>query len=358
MTDTGIATVATSVNRPPIVVMRERFESRKDELKKALPSDVSPDVFIRAFMTSAQLNPELQACTWQSLWEAALRACRDGLLPDGVEAAVVPFKSKAQYIRMYGGVLRQFRRSGQFKWLKTDVVREGEKFEHWVTNAGEHFLHVPGDDFNAPIIKAYALATTKDGGEFCKVMSRAEIDKHRSFSRAQRDDSPWKVWFEAMAQKTAIIQLAKILPNARDIVGDEDLPELDEAPSTAPAPIARAPGAAAALDQFSRASQAGDSPHPVTVDDAREEGEERGTIDATSAARNEADRDPAPTDDHYAHFQNVAAFKRGQEAKAAGHQRKAIPPEYRESDRTREALAWEAGWSGQSMPEFKEQDHG
>jgi phage RecT family recombinase len=353
MNDTSLATVATNVNKPPIVIMRERFESRKTELKNALPPDVSPDAFIRAFMTSAQLNPELQACTWQSLWDAALRACRDGLLPDGVEAAVVPFKSKAQYIRMYGGVLRQFRRSGQFKWLKTDVVREGEKFEHWVTNAGEHFLHVPGDDFAAPIVKAYALATTKDGGEFCKVMSRAEIDKHRSYSRAQRDDSPWRVWFEAMAQKTAIIQLAKILPNARDLMGDEDLPEL-EAPTTAPPPIARAPGAAAALDQFSRASPVGDNPHPVANDDAREEGGEQGMIEASAAT----DHDPAAADDHYEHFQHVAAFKRGQEAKAAGHARKALPPEFRESDRTREALCWEAGWSGQSMPEFTEQDHG
>jgi phage RecT family recombinase len=354
MTDTNLTTVSQNVGKHPLIVLRERFESRKTELKNMLPSDVSPDVFIRAFMTSAQLNPELQACTWSSLWEAALRACRDGLLPDGVEAAVVPFKSKAQYIRMYGGVLRQFRRSGQFKWLKTDVVREGEKFEHWVTNAGEHFLHVPGDDFAAPIVKAYALATTKDGGEFCKVMSRAEIDKHRSYSRAQRDDSPWKVWYEAMAQKTAIIQLAKTLPNARDLMGEEELPELVEAPATAPTP--RAPGAAAALDQFSRASPAvGDNPHPVANDDAaQEEGGEQGTIESAASV----DRDPAAADDHYEHFQHVAAFKRGQEAKAAGHQRKAIPPEYRESDRTREALAWEAGWSGQSMPEFKEQDHG
>jgi phage RecT family recombinase len=344
MTDTSLAAVGTAVSKHPLIVLRERFEARKGELKNALPSDVSPDAFIRAFMTSAQLNPELQACTWQSLWDAALRACRDGLLPDGVEAAVVPFKSKAQYIRMYGGVLRQFRRSGQFKWLKTDVVREGEKFEHWVTNAGEHFLHVPGDNFAAPIVKAYALATTKDGGEFCKVMSRAEIDKHRSFSRAQRDDSPWKIWFEAMAQKTAIIQLAKILPNARDLMGEEDLPEL-EAPASAPAAIARAPGAAAALEQFSRAS----SPTPSDASVVGEDGAER-DIDQSAAAT--ATDDPAPADDHYEHFQLVAAFKRGQEAKSAGHQRKAIPPEFRESDRTREALCWQSGYDGGTMPEF------
>jgi recombination protein RecT len=345
MTDTSLTTVATTVNKPPIVVMRERFESRKNELKNALPSDVSPDVFIRAFMTSAQLNPELQACTWQSLWDAALRACRDGLLPDGVEAAVVPFKSKAQYIRMYGGVLRQFRRSGQFKWLKTDVVREGEKFEHWVTNAGEHFLHIPGDDFNAPITWAYALATTLDGGEFCKVMSRAEIDKHRSFSRAQRDDSPWKVWFEAMAQKTAIIQLAKILPNARDLMGEEEeqLPELD-APTTAPTQIARAPGAAAALEQF--AASPADPDTQVAV---REEGEGRDTTDAASAAD---ERDPAPADDHFDHFQRIQAYEAGKSAKSSGHKRTAIPGELRDPTRSKEATCWIAGYDGSPLPTF------
>ena len=352
MTDTAVATT----NKPLIVIMRERFESRKGELKHALPPDVSPDAFIRAFMTSAQLNPELQACTWQSLWDAALRACRDGLLPDGVEAAVVPFKSKAQYIRMYGGVLRQFRRSGQFKWLKTDVVREGETFEHWVTNAGEHFLHVPGDDFLAPIIKAYALATTKDGGEFCAVMSRAEIDKHRSYSRAQRDDAPWKVWFEAMAQKTAILKLAKVLPNARDLMGEEDDPPEIEAPPTAPQPSipgsspgTRAPGAAAALDTFAASS-------PATPSDAAPAWEgrsEQGTIDddaANQSAAPSADRVPAAAVDDGG---IAVAHERGRRWRAAKNDKQGIPPEYCHPNRTREALSWQAGFDGLPIPEWK-----
>lgn len=44
------------------------------------------------------------------------------------------------------------------------------------------------------------------------------------------------------------------------------------------------------------------------------------------------------------------AYKRGQEAKAAGHARKAMPPEYREVARSREGLAWHAGWDGTAMP--------
>ena len=127
MTDTALAT--TEANKPPIVILRERLESRKGELRAAL-TDITPEQFIRAVTTAAQINPEIQACTWQSVWDACMRACRDGLLPDGVDGAIVPYKSKAGWIPMYQGLLRRFRRSGQFRWVKADVVREGEEFTH------------------------------------------------------------------------------------------------------------------------------------------------------------------------------------------------------------------------------------
>jgi recombination protein RecT len=178
----------------PLVMLHQRLEDRMGELKAALPSDVSPAQFIRAVMTSAQINPDILACSWQSLWTALLKACRDGLLPDGVEGAIVPYKSTASWIPMYQGQLRNFRRSGQFKWVTANVVREGEEFSHYVDETGEHFRHVPGDDFEAPIAKIYAMATTKDGGVFVAVMSVAEANKIRLMSKAAREDSPWKQW--------------------------------------------------------------------------------------------------------------------------------------------------------------------
>jgi len=294
-TPATLTAVGTAVGKPPIVILRERLEARKDELAKAL-TDVRPDQFIRALVTSAQINPELQAVTWQSLWTACMQACRDGLLPDGVEGAIVPFKAKATWIPMYQGLLRRFRRSGQFKWVTANVVREGEEFAHHIDEQGEHFTHVPGDSFEAPIVKVYAMATTKDGGVFVTVMSIAEANKIRNMSRASRDDSPWKQWPEEMYKKTALRRLSKVLPSGRDIIGDEELPEI-EAPATSPPSIARAPGAAAALDQFSRAVPAGDNPHPVSADNAGQEGEEQGTADAASAARTAVEPDPAPADD-------------------------------------------------------------
>lgn len=252
----------TTTGKPPLVVLRDRLEARRKEIKDALPSDVSVDNFVRAVTTSAQLNPELQAVTWQSLWDACIRACRVGLLPDGLEAAIVPYKTRAQFIPMVQGVLRNARRSGQIKWIKADVVREGEEFDHAITHTGEIFRHVPGEDFAAPIVKAYALAITKDDAFYSAVMSKAEIDKHRAFSRASREDSPWNQWYEAMAIKTAIHQLGKYLPSVRDAIKDDDT-------------IIQTPIAPTVV--FERAAQA-----PASVDDnpraGAPEGGERGEL--------------------------------------------------------------------------------
>ena len=68
----------------------------------------------------------------------------------------------------------------------------------------------------------------------------------------------------------------------------------------------------------------------------------------------DAVHDPAADDDHDAHLKLVEAFKHGQQAKADGHQRRAIPPEYREPNATQFALCWQAGFDGQPMPEFGE----
>jgi recombination protein RecT len=335
MTDTAVATI----NKLPIVILRERLEARHFELKNALPSDITPEQFIRAVTTAATINPEIQACTWQSIWEACMRACRDGLLPDGVDGAIVPYKSKAGWIPMYQGLLRRFRRSGKFKSIVANVVREGERWMEWYDETGPHFRHEPGDDFNRPIVRIYASATTTDGGFFLTSLPIAEANKIRNMSRTTREDSPWKQWPEEMYKKTALRRLSKVLPSARDALPDEDIPEV-EAPATAPA-VARAPGAAAALEQFASVSSTENSAPVSAV------GESDGDQGGSTAVP-----DPIAVDDNGEHLKLVEAFKHGQQAKADG-QRRAVPPEYRdEVNATRFALCWQAGWDGQSMPEF------
>lgn len=65
-----------------------------------------------------------------------------------------------------------------------------------------------------------------------------------------------------------------------------------------------------------------------------------------------------PSDDSAAAVDLIAAFKRGQADKSKGAQRRAMPPEYRDQNRTRESIAWLAGYDGQPLPTFKGADNG
>ena len=342
--------------RPPMVVLRERLQVREAELRAAL-TDITPEQFIRAVMTSAAINPDILACSWPSVWTACMRACRDGLLPDGVDGAIVAYgknNPNAQWIPMYQGLLRRFRRSGQFKWVTANVVRQGEEFTHYIDQDGEHFKHVPSGDTSAPVVKVYALATTKDGGVFVAVMSKAEVDKIKNLSRATRDDAPWKMWEAEMQKKTVLRRLCKYLPSARDLMPeDDDDPEF-VLPPQAVNVIGKTTSLAAKSVTPTAASEANGG--------AQDQADEAPSKDTTSAVDDDSAATDALVNEHLGDVREglpgtgamalVEAYHRGKDAKAKGHQSKAVPPEYREPNRTREALAWQAGHSGQSMPQF------
>jgi phage RecT family recombinase len=333
MTDTNITTM-----KPPIVVLRERLQERRGELKSAL-TDIDPDHFIRALVTSAQIDPGLQACTFQSLWLACMRACRDNLLPDGREGAIIPFKDRATWVPMYQGLLKKFRASGQCKWITADVVRKGEVFEHWVSNLGEHFKHVPDGDEKQLIEKVYAAALTKDDAFYIAVLSMSEIAKIRNVSKATRDDSPWKMWPAEMMKKSALRRLAKLLPSGRDLFEEEDEPPPPREEQAA-VDHERPPWAAsAALDQFAN----GTGHRAVEIQPANAqtlgEGDPAGEGSLPPAAP-DAPQD-ALISDHY-----CIAYERGQIARASGAQRRAVPGEYRDEANRLENEAWHAGYDG------------
>jgi recombination protein RecT len=267
MTDTH-ATAARQQGKQEIVVYRERFEMREAELKTMLPPGISADRFIRAATTAAQLNPEILACSWKSIWDSTARACRAGLLPDGVHSAFVPYKGTCTFLPMVRGVVSKFYEVGSARWVTANCVYEGDQFEHWIDEHGEHLRHTPSDTFDdKKILRVYAMATTKDGGVFLAVMSRAEVDKHRGFSRTKREDAPWVMHYSEMAKKTVLHRLAKLMPTAPSFEDEPTDEDEDEPPQLTSVP--RPAGAAAALDMFAGSPDDG-SPADDAGPDARQ----------------------------------------------------------------------------------------
>ena len=143
-------------------------------------------LFVRAVKTSAQLNPDLQAVTWQSLWDACLRACRAGSFARWARGGHRALQNPGAIHSDGSGCAAQCPALRPNQMDQSRRGAGGRGIDHAITHTGEVFRHVPGDNFSAPIIKAYALAITKDDAFYSAVMSKAEVDKHRAFSRASR----------------------------------------------------------------------------------------------------------------------------------------------------------------------------
>jgi recombination protein RecT len=263
MTDTNeVATVEPKLPHP-LVALREQLNARLAEFKNALPRHMAPERFVRVVLTAVQLNPDLLTCNRQTFFNACMRAANDGLLPDGRQGVIVAFRDNnersatkgqhvAQWMPMVAGLLTRFRNSGEFKAITANVVRDGDKFERWIDEDGEHMKHVPADEAVGEINKAYVVAQLKDGGRMLKVMSRDDIEKRRKISRAP-NSLMWKEFYEEGCMKTVLRNISKLLPSSSDdldrmlerdaeIYGEQSTPILDE--------TTRAPGVAAALEQF------------------------------------------------------------------------------------------------------------
>jgi recombination protein RecT len=228
-----------------VALFRQQLDSMADQFKAALPAHIPVERFARVITTAVQNNPELLAkADRRSLWNAAMRAAQDGLLPDGREGAIVLFKSQAQWMPMIGGLRKKVRNSGEIATWDVYVVHANDEFDFELGD--EPFIrHKPTLDDPGQVIAAYSIATLKSGEKSREVMSVAAIEKVRAVSKA-KDNGPWVTWYEEMCRKTVARRHSKSLPMSTDmddlIRRDDELYDFDtareEAQTTRPRSLA------------------------------------------------------------------------------------------------------------------------
>lgn len=208
-----------STELKPIDAMRQTIDRMGDQFSQTLPAHIPVEKFQRIVMNAIVTNPKLLELDRTSLLSACMKAAGDGLLLDGREAALVPFKNLATYMPMVAGIFKKVRNSGEIADITSGVIYDRDEFRHFTDHDGEHFHHEPNYrvDRGEPYA-AYAMARTKSDGIYVEVMSIAEIEKVRAVSRS-RDDGPWKQWWGEMARKTVFRRLSKRLPMSTDIIG-------------------------------------------------------------------------------------------------------------------------------------------
>lgn len=206
-------------------VMVKSQHNIKDLIPTAMAKHMTPERITKIILAAASRTPKLLECSPMSILRACMTATQLGLECDGIlgGAYLVPYWNsqarcmEAQFQIGYQGMMELARRSGEIARIEVEVVRKGDRFR--CTKGIEAVLeHEP--DWEADEIgefrAAYAIARYRDGGyQFC-VLTKAEVDRFRSFSKGS-ERGPWKDHYEAMAKKSAVRQLCKMLPKSVEI---------------------------------------------------------------------------------------------------------------------------------------------
>jgi recombination protein RecT len=219
------------LDAPKTTSIQDLIKKSAKELGKALPEHMRPERLVRIALTCLRTNPELSKCTTESLLGSLFTAAQIGLEPVAGRAYLLPFNNKrkignewrtvkeAQLVIGYRGLADLFYRHEKSLSLEWGVVQEGDEFDYQMGTSA-HIKHKPALKGRGAPFAYYVIATLKNGGKLFHVMGKEECLEHgkkhsKTYDRTNNEfykSSPWATAFDAMALKTVLIQLAKLLP--------------------------------------------------------------------------------------------------------------------------------------------------
>jgi recombination protein RecT len=205
--------------------IRQEFQSPQaiNMFKDAMPAASDKQALLSAKrfgkMTYAVISQSasLQKCTVTSLIRAAsLSASLDLDIDARGLAYLVPYGNEANFQIGYLGLIELAYRSGKVKSISAHCIYESEqKNVIIIRRNGQYSVEHPFS-YEKPLGKVVAVYATAiiDGIDPQTIVLRNdEIEFYRSKSKAPNSPA-WKEYYEAMAKKTAIRQLAKFLPKS------------------------------------------------------------------------------------------------------------------------------------------------
>ena len=186
----------------------------KDALSNALSGYMSVEAFAAQCYIAAQ-NPDLAACSAESLFKAFLECAQMGLLPGTHHrhVAMVPRKGVITVTPQWQGFKFLMERQEGIKRVKPVLVHVKDTFE--IINGAVHHVYDPFDDarrFEHPDDARAAKRESGLRGGYLEILhttgeveyhfvSADKIDRNRRCAETQMI---WKKWFEEMSMKTVL----------------------------------------------------------------------------------------------------------------------------------------------------------
>lgn len=206
--------------------MQGLIQAMEPQIRKALPSVITPERFTRMVLTALSSTPKLQTCTPQSFLGAMMQAAQLGVEPNTPlgQAYLIPYGNVCQFQLGYKGLIDLAYRSGEVSSIQAHEVHENDVFEYEY-GLEPKLKHVPAQKDRGNVIMYYAVLKLKNGGVGFEVMSREDVETFARKKSKAYSNGPWKTDFDEMAKKTVLKKVLKYAPLktefARAVATDE-----------------------------------------------------------------------------------------------------------------------------------------
>lgn len=231
----------------PAKQLQQVLQRSWDRIAAVMPREMNEQRLYQMFVSAINREPKLAECTVESVLSCFMRCTSLGLEPSNVNglgmAYILPYGNKnrtgqkeATLIIGYKGMLTLARRSGDLQSIHAQAVYEGDEFEYWEDEHGQHFkfrANRNAEHDPAKLTDVYVNAQLTNGGFVFEHMTRAEVDAiMRRSPSASAKSTPWKTDYEAMALKTVIRRSFRYLPVSTEaqhaVTADESTPDYSD----------------------------------------------------------------------------------------------------------------------------------
>ena len=187
---------------------------------------IDPAKFTRVVKEAIMRHPDIYQADKASFGRAVQACCRDGLVPDGYQAAMfVKRNGEVDYMPMVGGYQLAAHRALGVRPI-VGSVREKDVWNlELVPGKPVSFSHKPqlGEEDRGPVIFSYCWVRMPDGTEQFRFLDRSELAAAKASSKS-RDKALWTKFPSRAAEKSVTNSLLRFL--RYEWMGAEDSDQL------------------------------------------------------------------------------------------------------------------------------------
>lgn len=178
--------------------MQQYIKQMENEIKKALPSVLTPERFTRIVLSALSTNPKLAETTPQSFLGAMMTAAQLGVEPNTPlgQAYLLPYWNskkncyECQFQLGYKGLLDLAYRSGEISVIQAQVVYSEDEFSYSF-GLNPELKHIPAKSDRGEPTHVYAIFHTKSDGYGFEVASIESIRLHAQKYSKSYGSGPW-----------------------------------------------------------------------------------------------------------------------------------------------------------------------